>query len=286
LDSALKTLKQESEKGSERPEPDFAQLAQLAKEISEADATYVLCVDPDKTELPLFEAYDHWLTGILPFYGVTHGRTFGFVQEVSKKARVRLKVFITQQTPDAAWMREYLALSHQERTNQVLTTLAEVTTSLREWTAQDVDNTKKRHQDAWADYRSTLVTLPDQPETMFAEAFGVRKVFIAPQGSYKVIGATTKSYEVNNVPRLLGALLSERLPAGDLRILCGGPGSGKSTVCRMLASELAKDESLHPIFLRLRRMKEGADISAYVEESLRKEGLIDRLSDLRDLPNL
>jgi hypothetical protein len=286
LDQALKSFKQQSKEETKRPAPDYDDLARRAKEISDTEVTYVLCVDPHETELPLFEAYDRWLTAVLPSYGVSGGQAYTLIQEVSRKARVRLKVFLTQQTPNAAWLRDYLALSHQERTNEVLTTLAEVATSLREWTAQDTDNIKKRYQDAWADYRNTLVTLPDQPETMFAEAFGVRKVFIAPQGTYKVIGATTKSYLVNNVPRLLGALVSERLPAGDLRILCGGPGSGKSTVCRMLASELAKDETLHPIFLRLRRMREGADIAAYVEESLRKEGLIDRLSDLRDLPNL
>jgi len=33
-------------------------------------------------------------------------------------------------------------------------------------------------------------------------------------------------------------------------------------------------------------MKEGADIAAFVEESLRNLGLIDRLADLRALPNL
>jgi hypothetical protein len=285
LSEKLKKLKQQDDNG-DRPTPDYKDLVQHAKEISEAEVTYIICVDPLEVELPLFGAYDRWVSAVLPAYGVSDSQVISLVQEVSNTARIRLKIFLTQQTSDSAWMRDYLALSHQEHATRVLTTLAAVATSLSEWTSRDPAMIKQRYQDAWIGYRQFLVNLPDQRDSMFAETFGVRKVFVAPQGEYRVIGASAKTYLVNNVPRLLGALLSERLPAGELRILCGGPGSGKSTVCRMLASELAKDEAMHPIFLRLRRMKEGADVAAFVEDSLRKEGLIDRLSDLRDLPNL
>jgi hypothetical protein len=286
LSDELKRIKQGPRDKSRRSEPDFGKLAQLAKDISDAEVTYALCVDPLETELPLFKAYEGWLIAILPVYGVSDAQPHDIVMKVSKKAREWLRVFLTQQTPDAIWMRDYLALSHQEHAAQVLTTLSTVATSLGEWIANDSNKIKRRYQESWDNYRQALIRLPDQPDTMFAEEFGVRKVFVAPQASYMVIGSSTKSYMVNNVARLLGALVSERLPAGDLRILCGGPGSGKSTVCRMLASELAKNKTIYPIFLRLRRMKEGSDIGAYVEESLRNEGLIDRLSDLRDLPNL
>lgn len=286
LGRQLKNVKQEQPDGAKAPEHSHTALTQLAKEISDAGVTYILCVDPNETELPLFDAYDRWLTAVLPSYGISTFQAYELVREVHKSARKGLKTFLSQQTSDAAWMRDYLALSRRETSTQVHTTFTAVSTSLNEWTAHYVIDIKKRHQAAWSDYRKTLGGLPDQSDSMFAETFGVRKVFIAPQGSYMVIGMSTKSYMVNNVPRLLGALISERIPVGDLRILCGGPGSGKSTVCRMLASELAKDETMHPIFLRLRRMREGANIVAYIEESLRNEGLIDRISDLKDVPNL
>jgi hypothetical protein len=81
-------------------------------------------------------------------------------------------------------------------------------------------------------------------------------------------------------------LLTLRVPTDDLIILCGGPGSGKSTLCRVLASELAADKDVFPVFLRLRRLKEGSDIPAFLESQLSRLGLIDRISDLRSLRNV
>ena len=40
------------------------------------------------------------------------------------------------------------------------------------------------------------------------------------------------------------------------------------------------------MFLRLRRLKEGAEIKAFIEENLKDEGLIDRIAELREIPNL
>jgi ATPase family associated with various cellular activities (AAA) len=271
---------------SPRPAPNYRELNERARAIIDADVTYLLCVDPAEIEIPLFNAYNRWLTSVLPDYGIPGHDSHGLVKLISDGAKLRLKIFLSQQTPDAAWMRDFLALSHQEHTNRVLTTVGEVANSLKNWTSNDVGNVKQRYKASWDDYRKALINLPDQNDSMFAENFGVRKVFIAPQGSYLLIGTSDEPHVVNNLPKLLGALVSERLAPGELRILCGGPGSGKSTVCRMLASELAKNETIHPVFLRLRRMKEGADIAAYVEESLRNEGLIDRLSDVREISNL
>ena len=287
LESLAEQLQErESQRASSaRSAPDYGELNERAKAIVDADVTYLLCVDPTENDIPLFEAYNRWLTSVLPDYGMSSGDSHSLAQRVSERARLRLKIFLSQQTSDAAWMRDFLALSHQEHTNRVLTTVSEVASALANWTAEGSGKVKQRYKESWDAYRKALINLPDQSDSMFAENFGVRKVFVAPQGSYLLIGAD-KPHLVNNVPRLLGALVSERLAPGELRILCGGPGSGKSTVCRMLASELAKNETIHPVFLRLRRMKEGADIAAYVEESLRNEGLIDRLADVREVPNL
>nr|WP_239523989.1 NACHT domain-containing protein [Geodermatophilus normandii] len=84
----------------------------------------------------------------------------------------------------------------------------------------------------------------------------------------------------------MSGLLSARVPGHDLIILAGGPGSGKSTLCRVLASRLAKLPDLHPVFLRLRRVQEGTDMTTFIEDSLRRAGLIDRLADLRNVPNV
>lgn len=277
---------QDERSGKAAGQQDFKELRRHAQEVAKADVTYLIGVDPVKTEQPLFEAYQRWLAVVLPSYGVPKSMVYEVSRTVSAAARDRLRVLLAQQNPDAAWMRSYLAFSQEEKATEVLTTLAAVATSLSEWTERSSAAIDKRYQGAWHDYRENLKALPDKSETMFAENFGVRKVFVAPQATYQVIGVSDKSYVIANVPGQLGALLSERVPAGDLRILCGGPGSGKSTVCRMLASQLANDPAMHPVFLRLRHMKEGADLVSFVEASLRNEGLIDRISDLRDVPNL
>lgn len=261
------------------------EIAKWAKEVERVEVSYLLCADPSDGELPLYNALDEWLSYVLLASGVLDvpARVAG---KVSRAARERLRVLLARQTDEAAWMREYLALGQRERTSEVLTTLAAVSASLKDWTERANGDVKRRHQDEWNDYTEGLKRLPDLKETMFAETFGVRRVFISPRAKYRVVGMGVESRTVENLPVLLGALLSERVPAGDLRILCGGPGSGKSTLCRMLASELAADPAMHPVFLRLRHMKEGADVVAFVQEQLRDLGLIDRISDLRDVPNL
>jgi len=85
---------------------------------------------------------------------------------------------------------------------------------------------------------------------------------------YHIRGGEGDGGEPQVVPdlgRLLGALISSRVSGEDLVILCGGPGSGKSTLCRVMASELAQDPLIHPVFLRLRRVKEGAEISQFID---------------------
>lgn len=259
------------------------EIAERVKEVERAEVTYLLCVDPYDAGSPLYEALDHWLTVVLVGLSVD---TRSVARKVSDAARKRLRVLLARQTPEAAWMRDYLALGQQERTSEVLTTLAAVSASLKDWTEHASGGVKQRYQIAWNQYAEDLKQLPDLKETMFAETFGVRRVFIAPRAKYRVVGMGDESRTVDDLPALLGALLSERIPADDLRILCGGPGSGKSTLCRMLASELAADPAMHPVFLRLRHMKEGADVLPFVEENMKNEGLIDRISDLRDVPNL
>src|SRR5262249_11761271 len=149
------------------------------------------------------------------------------------------------------WMRNYLALSYQEETSaQMLANLTSIREVLDDWRMAAAGQ-KEQQAQAWADYRKTLRELPDKKETMFNESFGVRKVFLRPAGVYHIRGASGEAgtpKPVPNLGRLIGALVSTRVSGDDLIILCGGPGSGKSTLCRMVASELARGNDYHPVF--------------------------------------
>jgi predicted NACHT family NTPase len=130
---------------------------------------------------------------------------------------------------------------------------------------QPTSEAVKKRADAWARYKNSLLELPDQKETMFAEQFGVRQVFVQPVARYKVAGMSLdQGATVPDVANLIAGLISDRVPGDELILLCGGPGSGKSTLCRIVASELASNQEMHPVFLRLRRLQDGQDIPSFV----------------------
>lgn len=261
---------------------------QLAN-LDEAEISYLYCIEPLAKDVPLFQAYGIWLTSFLTYQGLESWKAYRIAEEADKEARKRFRVYLAEDDPVSQWLRNYLALSYQEETSiQMLDDLASIREALENWRSTASEQ-KEQQVQAWADYRKTLRELPDKKETMFNESFGVRKVFLRPAANYHVRGASGEagtSKSVQNLGSLIGALVSTRVSGEDLVILCGGPGSGKSTLCRMVASELAKGDEYHPVFLRLRRAKEGSDIKGFIEEQLRDLGLITRLADLRQVPNL
>lgn len=168
----------------------------------------------------------------------------------------------------------------------VLDNVHGVSTALENWLAEASDHNDRRRA-AWHDYRQNLMELPDDKTTMFDESFGVRKVFVQPVATYRVAGIKREAeIPVSDVAGLLGTLISDRTDGEDLILLCGGPGSGKSTLCRILASELARNERVHPVFLRLRRLQDSKEIIPFLEEHLQRAGLIDKIADLAQVPNL
>ncbi len=185
------------------------------------------------------------------------------------------------------WVREFLNYSHQQAVrSKVLEDFSSLLPTFKGWiTPSPVSGEKK--EKAWRKYREALQKLPDDKSTMFNENLGVRDVFVQPLVTYNVAGARREQGKViPDVADLIGTLLSDRAAYGDLILLCGGPGSGKSTLCKYLASELAQDEQVHPVFVRLRRLQEGQDIRKFLEDHLQNEGVIDKLSELSDVNSL
>lgn len=257
--------------------------------LYEAEVTYLFCVEPLAGDVPLYDAFQKWICGTLSYYGIPAPEAHQIADQSNKDARKRFSVFLAGKDEGAEWMRNYLAIARERETStRLVTDLAAIRETLAQWT-DPATVLKQSQKKAWEAYRQSLAELPDLKETMFSEQFGVRKVFVQPRVVYHIRGGEGDGDDPQPVPdlgRLLGALISSRVSGEDLVILCGGPGSGKSTLCRVMASELAQDPAIHPVFLRLRRVKEGAEISQFIEESLQKHGLISRLADLRDIPNL
>lgn len=196
------------------------------------------------------------------------------------------KIWLAKRTRSAQWVLSYLNIMDGASRRADLGVVSSVQPVLQNWLQPTSEFAAKR-KEAWQRYRNFLISLPDAKETMFAEDFGVRKVFVEPQAAYRIAGPTAGNVsETGQVASLIASLISDRVSSEDLILLCGGPGSGKSTLCRVLASELAKNESIHPVFLRLRRLQDGQDIPSFLETQLQKEGVIDKISELANISNL
>ena len=250
---------------------------------------YVIGVPPLDRSDPFLKGFRGWLAMCVAACGLASYQANWLSNRVIDGARQKFRTHLMGTSRSAVLMRDYLAYrfwgNRELKSREGIPALNE---PLRDWVSSATMAVNAR-QEAWSAYRNYLENLPDQSETMFNENFGVRSVFQPPIIAYHVNGREHAHGEpdlVEDVGLLLGGLISDRVSGEDLIILSGGPGSGKSTFCRILASQLAAMPEMHPVFLRLRRAKEGTDITAFIEESMQRRGLIDRLSDLRLLSNL
>jgi hypothetical protein len=265
----------------------FEEALLRAKDVNDADLTYLFGVEPLRGDVPLLKALREWLTASLAALGMRPFEVTRIADACDEAARLRFHVFLSGDSEEGRWMRRFLALESQSEQQKTLNDLSDTLAAIQGWLVER--DTAAGARDTWVEYRQRLRQLPDLKDTMFNEDFGVSQVFQAPRVQYHVAGARGEAGEphtVEDVGRLLGALVSTRTEGQDLIILSGGPGSGKSTLCRVFASELARSEESHPIFLQLRRVKEGADIGQFVEDALQKGGLIGRISELLKLPNV
>ena len=257
--------------------------------LTDVKVEYVIGVPPLDRSDPFLESFKQWLNMSLMACGLASYQASWLSSQVVDGARQKFRTHLMGTSRSAVLMRDYLALKGPGKTE--LSTqegIPSLDEPLKAWVSAAVAPVNAR-KEAWTAYRDYLERLPDQSETMFNENFGVRSVFQPPIIAYHVNGREHAHGEpdlVEDVGLLLGGLISDRVSGEDLIILSGGPGSGKSTFCRVLASQLATMPEMHPVFLRLRRAKEGTDITAFIEESMQRRGLIDRLNDLRQLSNL
>jgi hypothetical protein len=258
-----------------------------AKDLHDADLGYLFGVEPLSGEVPLLRSLHSWLSGSLLALGMRPFEASRIADKCDTSARSRFHTILAEDNVEARWMRDFLVLEAQSATQASLSDLNATIAALNGWLTKHEAPATSR--DAWNDYRRRLVGLPDLHLTMYSETFGVSQVFQAPVVQYHVAGARGEAgthHTISDVGKLLGALVSTRTEGQDLIILSGGPGSGKSTLCRVFASQLARSPDAYPIFLQLRRVKEGADIGQFVEDALQRAGLVTRISELLELPNV
>jgi hypothetical protein len=136
---------------------------------------------------------------------------------------------------------------------------------------------------AWLRYRAWLQRRVDEP--MFAEAFGLRQIYVPLRAYFKTeIKPSSGTWDegrprsekdfLRHVVDLQTAILGW-LGQGDkedtVRIICGGPGAGKSSFGRMLAAHLADSELLPILFVPLHQFDPSGDLVEAIERFLRDD---------------
>ncbi len=136
---------------------------------------------------------------------------------------------------------------------------------LQEALSGPFESAKKREL-AWMHYGAWLQRRVDEP--MFAEAFGLRQIYVPLRAYYK--NKRSLRYVVD-----LETAITDWLARWDkddaIRVLCGGPGCGKSSFGRMLAAHLAEAQTLPVLFIPLHLFDPSGDLVTSLSDFLRPD---------------
>ncbi len=119
---------------------------------------------------------------------------------------------------------------------------------------------------------------------MFGESFGLESIYISLRGYYKrkskletveteeVAFKSEKSERaVIDLHEHLMAWVENANKNDSLRVICGGPGSGKSSFCKMFAARLAEDETRRVLFVTLYHFRLRDDFEDALQKFIDRE---------------
>lgn len=137
----------------------------------------------------------------------------------------------------------------------------------------------------WSLYSASLLKQVEEP--MFNESFSLNQVFVPPRAFYSRREAKSNHYSIDreaagdkvvNVVVDLKDYLDAWIQKGDcsdaIRLLSGGPGSGKSSFAKMYAATLARRQDLAVIFIPLHHFEPAADLVDAVGKYIQIDGFL------------
>ena len=121
----------------------------------------------------------------------------------------------------------------------------------------------KRRQ--WLQYHAWLGEQVN--ERMFAEAFSLKQVYVRLRAYYEkqVENHSEKERHVVCLHEELESWVKNYKADDTVRVISGGPGSGKSSFCKIFAAEIAEKLTLPVLFIPLHQFNPEADLIQAVE---------------------
>jgi uncharacterized protein YjbI with pentapeptide repeats len=139
-------------------------------------------------------------------------------------------------------------------------------------------------EQAWARYRAWLQKRVEEP--MFLEPFGLKQVYV-PLNAYYVQKAEDEGKrerfghddrgkpEAKRVVIQLEETLQAWLQRADrqdaIRVICGGPGCGKSSFTKIWAAKLAESAEVPVLFIPLHHFNPGAELMEAIDKFIRDD---------------
>ncbi|MEO0987505.1 MAG: pentapeptide repeat-containing protein [Cyanobacteria bacterium J06639_14] len=137
---------------------------------------------------------------------------------------------------------------------------------------------------AWMRYAAWLQRRVDEP--MFAEAFGLRQVYVPLRAYYnreveasdpnaldRASPEQAKNFErcVVDLETAITDWLTQANKDDAIRVICGGPGCGKSSFGRMLAAHLTDAQTLPVLFIPLHQFNPSGDLVEALNSFLKSD---------------
>lgn len=136
-------------------------------------------------------------------------------------------------------------------------------------------------EQAWQSYAALLQKQVDEP--MFVEAFSLRQVYVPLRAYYFEKSTTEKEARLDpratetpdakrivvDLKQELYSWLANNDTSDAVRIISGGPGSGKSSFTKMLAAKLAEHNACRVLFIPLHLLELSDDLEEAVKKFIR-----------------
>jgi predicted NACHT family NTPase len=148
-----------------------------------------------------------------------------------------------------------------------------------------------RQQQGWQKYQAYLQKKVDEP--MFLESFGLRQVYVPLRAYFErktEAEQEIEGHEKTKVERVVVDLETELRrwieqadPTDGIRLISGGPGSGKSSFTKVLASNLSDSGTISVLYIPLHWFQMSDSLEKSIIEFVKREKYLAEFSlDLED----